>query len=96
MAIARQHKEWFKAIAKRTCTCGQKKTDVFSWGEYVSGKWRTVDYVCQSCFPQILKRLQSHKNDCGCEFKLVGYRGQALPEWLVIPSQSVCPVNPIN
>jgi hypothetical protein len=92
MAKARQHNEYFKLIVKRTCSCGQKKTEVYSWGEYVCGKWRTVDYVCQSCFPQVVNRLQSHKDDCGCEFNLVGYRGQALPQWLALP-EVTCPIN---
>ncbi len=84
MPKLRQHNEYFSLIKKTTCSCGQKKTQVFSWGEYVKGKWHTVDYICQTCFPDKAKRLQAHKDDCGCNFSLVGYQGQKLPSWLVL------------
>jgi hypothetical protein len=90
MAKARQHNEWFKLIVKRTCSCGQKKTDVYSWGEYIAARWNTIDYVCESCFPQIVNRLLSHAQDCGCEFNLIGYRGTILPAWLKLPEN--CPI----
>lgn len=85
----RVHKEWFKSIVKTTCSCGKKKTSVFSWGEYVCGKWRTIDYVCEGCFPQAANRLITHAQECGCEFNLVGYRGTILPSWLKMP-EAVC------
>lgn len=87
MAKVNEHKEWFRLIKSTTCSCGQKKTEVYSWGEYVYGKWRTVDHVCQSCFPRVAQRLQQHKDGCGCEFKLVSYRG-TLPPWIKLEEVS--------
>jgi len=88
MVKTNHHNEWFRPVTKTTCSCGQKKTQVYSWGEYVCAKWRTIDYVCQNCFPIVSERLQQHKKECGCEFKLIGYRGCSLPDWLKMPVQS--------
>lgn len=80
------HNEWFQPIVKRSCPCNKKKTDVFAWGEYVCGKWRTVDYFCESCFEsRVVSRLISHKNDCGCSFALVARSGYSIPAWIKMP-----------
>jgi hypothetical protein len=58
---------------------------VWSWGEYANAKWRTVIWFCERCYERrVLGRLLSHKWECGCEFNLVGYGGEKLPEWLTI------------
>lgn len=88
MAKVRQHNEWFRLIKTRTCSCGQKKTDVYSWGEYRNASWRTIDYVCQHCFPAKAQQLLAHVKGCGCVVNLVGYRG-ALPDWIKLPE--ACP-----
>jgi len=78
-----QHNEYFQPIVKTTCECGAKKTQVYSWGEYVVGKWRTVSYCCKSCFPvRVLPRLISHAGECGCRFNLVARMGHSLPDWI--------------
>ncbi len=79
------HNEWFRLITKTTCECGIRNTVVYSWGEYVHAKWRTISHVCEFCFPQVINRLLSHSNQCGCTITLVGYRGQKLPDWLKLP-----------
>ena len=86
----RVHREWFRSIVKTTCSCGAKKTQVFSWGEYICGKWRTVDYVCEACFkPSVLPRLKAHMGECGCSFELVG-KGSQLPPWLTMGEMKEC------
>lgn len=87
----RIHKEWFQSIVKRSCPCGQKKVEMFAWGEYVFGKWRTVDHFCKSCFlTNIVPQLLSHAKECGCSFQLQARVGHRLPEWLKMPD--VCEV----
>lgn len=86
MSKIRIHNEWFMPIAKRTCLCGQKKTEVFSWGEYVIGKWRTVDHFCQSCFVErVAVRLSEHAGPCGCVFALKARSGYSIPAWIKMP-----------
>ena len=78
----RVHNEWFRRIEKRSCPCGAKKVEVWSWGEYLLGKWRTVEHFCQRCFEPIRVKLVEHAKPCGCRFELIGYGGQKLPGWL--------------
>lgn len=86
MAKVRIHNEWFQPIQKTTCPCGQKKTDMFAWGEYVNGKWRTMDHFCQSCFVErVQKRLIAHAGPCGCVFNLIARNGYSIPSWIQMP-----------
>lgn len=78
----REHSEWFRKVSQKKCLCGRKHVQVYSWGEYVSGSWRTVDYFCEDCFTERVKaRLVDHAAGCGCVFKL-NSRGGALPSWI--------------
>lgn len=79
----REHSEWFRKVMDRKCPCGAK-TQVYSWGEYASGSWRTVDRFCESCFStRVKRRLIDHAAGCGCSFKL-NFRGGARPIWINI------------
>jgi hypothetical protein len=82
-AKVRVHKEWFRRIKKRSCSCGNKRTDVYSWGEYRNAKWHTVEYVCQACWNAWAAKLNSHKQAAGCTFQLVG-KDCKLPTWLTL------------
>lgn len=75
---------------------------IWSWGEYTNGKWRTIEHFCKNDWEDkengfdpshkhlgIKSRLLAHAKDCGCEFELVGYRGEKLPEWLTL-REEVC------
>jgi len=90
----RIHREWFRTVMdkRKSCpNCREKLPigeSIWSWGEYVRAKWRTVGYFCIACFPSIRRDLEIHKNHCGCKFELVGYGGQELPEWLSVDSES--------
>jgi hypothetical protein len=99
----RVHNEWFMPLAKKTCPCGEKKTQVFAWGEYVSGKWRTVDHFCRACFStEVIPRLLAHAGDCGrersskgvsgtpCTFAMNPRSGYSLPEWIKMPDNQSC------
>lgn len=90
MAKQRIHNEWFQPIAKTSCPCGARKTQVYSWGEYAAGKWRTVDHFCQACFvTRVQARLAAHAAPCGCTFQLNARTGYGpLPNWLVMPEES--------
>jgi hypothetical protein len=80
------HNEWFQPIVKTTCSCGKKKVQVAAWGNYISGKWRTIDYCCESCFStKIVPRLTSHAAGCGCSFNLTARSGYSLPSWIKMP-----------
>lgn len=87
----RVHREHFRTVmAKRkSCpTCGAKLPlgeSVWSWGEYLYAKWRTVTHFCIGCYEKDVRPLlEDHAKPCGCVFELVGYRGTQLPEWLQI------------
>lgn len=90
----RNHNEWFRSVSlrgRKSCPSCKEKLQpgekIWSWGEYVHGKWRTVDHFCKSCFQENVKsRLTGHSVDCGCSITLVGYGGGELPEWLTLLS----------
>lgn len=85
----RQHNEWFRQISlsnRKSCpTCRQKLTSgesLWSWGEYVHGKWRTVKHFCYKCFhDEVATLLVSHTTGCGCEVNLI-CREVSKPEWM--------------
>lgn len=99
MARQRIHNEYFRTVSlgnRRSCpACSEKLAageSVWSWGEYVHGKWRTVTYFCRTCWsrdpyssPQA--RLLAHKAPCGCAFQLIAYGGSRLPAWLSLDTQ---------
>lgn len=94
----RTHNEYFRPVKDKKCQCGTKASDhpdgVWSWGEYVGGKWRNVMRVCFRCwYFRALPTLVNHKADCGCAFNLVGYRTK-LPFWISIPEVTVCEKEP--
>lgn len=90
MARARQHNEWFRKVSKPVCPCGASVKrhgieSVWSWGEYICGKWRTVDHFCERCFhTSVFVRVSGHTVTCGCMVHLIGYRGEVLPSWLTL------------
>jgi hypothetical protein len=81
----------YESRCKSCPTCGSKLEQdewIWSWGEYVHGKWNTVKHFCKQCYPKEVKQLLiEHRNDCGCNFQLVGYSGEALPNWLSLPPE---------
>lgn len=84
----RQHNEYFRTVSlnnRKSCPNCKKKLDgesIWSWGEYIYGKWRTVKYFCRNCFKtEVQNDLNSHTADCGCVVNLCG-RGDVLPNWL--------------
>lgn len=81
------HNEWFQKLVKTKCPCGQKKTEVFAWGEYVNGRWTTVAHFCQACFVRTVQnRLINHARACGCAFEIKARSGNGpLPEWIKMP-----------
>ena len=92
----RNHNEWFRTVLlgnRKSCpNCGEKLNgeSIWSWGEYLYGKWRTVKYFCKHCFPeQVQKPLQEHAGPCGCQITLCG-RGDVLPDWLKL--EGLCSV----
>ena len=95
------HREWFRPVSlgnRKSCPeCKAKLPpgeSIWSWGEYQYAKWRTVQYLCRSCWPAVEKRLLKHRLDCGCDFELVGYH-TTLPAWLALPTteQALCSVS---
>jgi len=111
----RVHREWFRTVelgGRKSCpTCGTRLEpgeSIWSWGEYVRAKWRTITHFCkqdwedrlhEGAHPQfgqysyvqkgIKSELLQHAGGCGCEFELVGYQGQKLPEWMTL-GKEVC------
>ncbi len=85
----RVHNEHFRTVSlsnRKSCpNCAEKLPSgeyIWSWGEYVNAKWRTVRHFCRACYTQSVQgRLLAHKAECGCNFNLVGYH-TGLPLWL--------------
>lgn len=88
-AKPRVHREHFRQVSlggRKSCpSCGEKLNggSIWSWGEYVNAKWRTVKHFCEKCFPKIRLQLLEHKAECGCAFELKGYHC-SLPKWLTL------------
>lgn len=86
----RRHNEHFCTVSlggRKSCpTCNRKLPDgesVWSWGEYVRARWRTVLHFCVQCYDAEVKRpLLAHAGPCGCEIVLCSYQGERLPDWL--------------
>ncbi len=80
---------------RKSCTNCKAKLEpganLFSWGEYKYAKFRHIKDVCKACWPELAKRLQEHKGDCGCEFELVAC-GASKPEWMKL--EETCPTSP--
>ena len=99
MAKQRQHNEWFRTVSlggRKSCpTCGAKLNGepIWSWGEYVRAKWRTVKHFCKECAAkEVLQPLAAHADGCGCVVNLTS-NCDRLPEWLVLPTKEVCQVS---
>jgi hypothetical protein len=95
----RIHREWFRTVSlgnRKSCpSCGTKLAEgeqIWSWGEYVRAKWRTVRHLCSKCWSDVKADLIPHANECGCQFELVGYGGQKLPEWMTLGEEVSCNV----
>jgi hypothetical protein len=94
MAAKRVHNEWFRPVSlggRKSCpSCHCKlapSESIWSHGEYLRAKWRTVSHFCKNCFEENVRSpLASHARDCGCsiEFRVQGYGTH--PDWLVMDS----------
>lgn len=91
MKRQRTHNEYFRSVqagGRKSCPSCKAKLSfgelIWSWGEYVVGKWRTVTHFCHGCWPEHQAKLTAHRAECGCNFVLVGYQGEQLPTWLTL------------
>ena len=101
MPRQRSHNEWFQTTTRCRCDCGLTGRDRatkgldpqgYIWGEYVSGRWRTIQYVCQNCFPEVLRRLKAHTDPCGCTVNFCARSGHDIPEWMT-DGEAFCNAN---
>ena len=96
MPKVRVHSEWFQTTVAMRCDCGSNRKSrlaaghdlqVYIWGEYAyAGKWRTVQKVCQSCWPDVIQKLRQHARPCGCTFQLQPRSGYRLASWMTLPA----------
>lgn len=94
----RSHNEWFRPVARKarcpSCSKPVPQTEtLWSWGEYVYGKWRTVKHFCRECYvEEVQTPLMSHADDCGCKIVLNirGVTPETCPDWLILPKREVC------
>ncbi len=83
------HNEWFRQISLKKCPSCGTRADVWSWGEYVRGNWRTVAHFCEHCFQTtVFGRLKAHLAKCGCSFNLICYGSGKLPDWLKLEEKN--------
>ena len=72
---------WFQPIKKKTCPCGEKKTEVYALGEYRSVRWNTVEHFCQVCFEKrVMDRYRIRERFP--MFQVRARSGYTLPQWL--------------
>jgi hypothetical protein len=91
----RVHREWFKPVSRggrKSCpTCRAKLEpgeSIWSWGEYVYGKFRAIRDVCKNCWSGLVSDLKAHTDDCGCTVELVPYHA-AKPAWMTL-GEPIC------
>ena len=95
MSQPRTHNEWFQDSCYGVCDCGSTKRSrqkvaadpvVYIWGQYRSGKWRSIQRVCQCCFHhKVIPQLVQHANGCGCTFELQARSGHTIASWIKLP-----------
>lgn len=91
MPKQRTHNEHFRPVSlggRVTCPACKVRLSpgesLWSWGEYVNAKWRTVMHFCPKCFPtQVLGPLTDHVKGCGCKVELVVHH-HVTPDWLTL------------
>lgn len=87
----RVHNEWFRPVScggRKSCpNCKAKLApgeSIWSWGNYVIAKWRTIMHFCKDCFPNdVAKKLTDHTDECGCSVQFIT-KGAPRPEWLTV------------
>lgn len=96
MKKQRIHREWFQQVSlghRKSCPECKAKLEqgesIWSWGEYINAKFRSIQYVCKSCWPDVQAKLQNHASNCGCTFELVTRWGVTQPAWMQLP-QATC------
>lgn len=94
------HNEWFQSLSSKRKSCPNCHAkllygeSIWAWGEYFSGKWRTVKHFCKSCFiKEVQGLLISHTAGCGCEVHLCSRSDYGpLPAWLTL--NKIVPARP--
>jgi hypothetical protein len=97
----RLHNEYFRTVSlggRKSCPNCRTKLEhgesIWSWGNYIIGKWCTVKYFCWACATEeVLVPLIEHRIDCGCDIALVGYQGEELPKWLRLQKTEQCSIS---
>lgn len=86
----KQRKEYFRSVSlgrRKSCPSCHRELDrgesIWSWGEYVHGKWYNITKLCKHCWKERWRDalLVAYAN---YEIHLHGYRGEELPEWLTL------------
>jgi hypothetical protein len=93
----RVHREWFRPVSRggrKSCpSCHERLLPgeyIWSLGNYVRAKWRSVKDVCKACWPKVREELLQHEAACpaNCTIELRG-RGANLPAWMHLRRQIV-------
>lgn len=73
---------------RKSCpTCLRKLNGnlIYSAGEYINAKWNNIQYFCNFCFEDTLKReCYYFKRNSGKEINFIGYQNTKIPDWLCI------------
>jgi hypothetical protein len=85
-------------VDDKVCECGRRTSNtyrgkpipatercqqVYSWGQYVVGKWRTIYHFCEHCAVERIEApLSSHIADCGCSVSFQWKPGRQMPGFL--------------
>jgi hypothetical protein len=82
----RTHNEYFREIvSEKYCRYCDRKTQVYSSGEYFNVRWKTVLHFCEHCYEKRVKGpLIDHAEPCGCKVVLNWKGFIPKPEWLTL------------
>lgn len=92
------HNEWFRTVDDKVCECGRRTSrtyrnkplaeseqcqQVYSWGQYVIAKWRTIYHFCEHCaLEKIEPVLSNHIAECGCSVSFQWKDIRPMPQFL--------------
>lgn len=97
MSKTKVHNEWFRPISLgNTKSCPSCKTKleeqekIWSWGEYIYGKFNCITHFCKNCFRRrVVSLILGHTDGCGCKIQ-INTMGNVKPDWLSLPEAEVC------
>lgn len=76
--------------SRKSCPACKAKLEpnefIWSWGEYVNARFRSITHFCKSCFKvNVLDPMAKHTDECGCRIEFRRRGSIPMPAWLTLP-----------